>query len=423
MKKPFHHLFRVAYHLFPFLFFGFVCFSSANAQTIVTAAGTVTWSVSSNITEVTLNRSGTNHTDGFDGAMNISVTGTNITYTSSYHFSSTYGAGIQNIAITNTGGTPSTFNLVSSGNLGSDGSTRWHYSSNSGPRYTISSDNVSPAANGSDPVISLIYGNAALNSFTTSMTFTNSSDAAQFTMSNVPISAGQTRRFLILVGVGNIDDNVSNMPDQALLAVQGLSTGTWPADFTNFLTAIEKGQVMNWSSLTTLPVVWVDFTARSYNGNDVKLQWTTASELNAKDFIVEHSTDGSTWYGINTINASGNTNVETTYSFIHNQPSQGVNYYRLKQNDIDNKISYSKTVKIIIDNISESWKLYQNPVANGVLEMQLKQDATVSLYNGDGRLVLRKQLATGYQQLSVNSLPAGMYYLEANGLTKAIAIQ
>lgn len=399
-------------------------FSPVSAQTVVTAAGTVTWTISgtTSVQEVTLTRGATNHTDGLDGGLSLSVTGTNISFTSSYHLSSTYGALIQNIAITNNGGSASTFTLTSTGNLGSDGATRFHYTSATGPRYTISSDNASATTDGTDPVISFLYGNAALNSLTTSMPFTNLSDAVSFTVSNVPIAAGQTRRFLIVLGVGNIENSTSNRPSQALVSIQKLATGAWPADFTNFLTPTQLGQVMNWSSLSILPVTWMDFTAKPLD-NKVKLEWKTAAELNTKNFTIQQSSDARNWKDIQEMDAAGQSSDVRTYSYIHAQPSAGANYYRIQQHDIDGKSSYSKIVKIVLENIQEQWKLYSNPTVNNMLELQLKKASLVNVYNGEGKRVFQKQLAQGYQQVSLSNQAKGIYYVEVNGRTERVLVQ
>jgi hypothetical protein len=233
-------------------------FHQSDAQTVTTAAGDVTWyfSGTSSISEVTLNRNGTNHGDGYDGAVyhTVSVQSGTITNSATYHYSSTYGMGFKKIVINNTGTTAGSYNLNINGNLGSDGSTRWHYVDADGPTYySVSSDNSSPTTNGSDPVISFLYGNDKLDQLGTSRTlpYTNNSDNAQFTVFGVSIPANSTQIFLVLAGVGDIDDITYNRPDQALLAVQLLmDEDNWPADFTSFLTPAEKGKVINWNLIS-----------------------------------------------------------------------------------------------------------------------------------------------------------------------------
>jgi Secretion system C-terminal sorting domain len=402
----------------------FILVSSTIAQTISTAAGSVTWTLNgtTNITEVTLVENGNAHGDGLDGGMAVSVTGTNITFSNSYHLSSQYGAAIQHVSITNTGGTASTFTLSSTGNLGSDGNTRYHYTSSSGSRYTISSDNVSATTNGSDPVISILYGNAALNAYTTSMPFTNLNDATSFTISNVPIPAGATRRFLFVLGVGNIDNALSNRPDQALVAIQKLATGAWPADFSSFLTAGQKTEVMNWSAITTLPVTWQSFTVQPSNEKAL-LKWSTASEQNTKSFIVQHSENGVNWTSINEQPAMGNSNSTVQYTYLHSTPSKAINYYRILQTDLDGKSSYSKILILSFATGTAVTKAFPNPVTNGQLIVQLPTTSAVRMYNQLGVMVFSQKLTAGTHLLNIQHLARGHYKVQMADEVTSIVIQ
>ncbi len=74
------------------------------------------------------------------------------------------------------------------------------------------------------------------------------------------------------------------------------------------------------------------------------LKWTTESETGTKDFLVQHSTNQSTWNTIGTVPAVGKSTTTLQYAFTHTKPAAGINYYRLVQRDIDNNSSLSKTV-------------------------------------------------------------------------------
>ncbi len=243
------------------------------AQTLNTAAGQVTWTESTSyLNEVTLVRGGTTHGDGYDGAMLTTVIGSGVNHTMDYTFSSTYGAVIQEVAVTNTSGSVATYSITCSGNLGSDGSTYWHYASASGGYYTVSSDQSSALANGSDPVISFMYGDASLDVYSTSLPYTNNNDTHSFTVSSVSIDPGQTQRWLFLGGVGDIDDSSYNRPDFAIFAVQYMmDPSNWPSDFTSGLTPSEMAEVINWDNViptvTTTAVTSVTSSTASSGGN------------------------------------------------------------------------------------------------------------------------------------------------------------
>ena len=98
-----------------FWIFAIICITAVMplyAQTLNTAAGQVTWQASSTyLNEVTLVRGGTTHGDGYDGAMSVSVSGSGVSYSMDYTFSSTYGVAIQEVAVSNTSGGVATYNI------------------------------------------------------------------------------------------------------------------------------------------------------------------------------------------------------------------------------------------------------------------------------------------------------------------------
>jgi hypothetical protein len=235
---------------FGILLIGVIASFQLQAQNYSTNGGTVNWTQSgTGFSEATLytTGTGTTHGDAFDGVLATTVSGTNISFTTSLHFSSTYATAIQQVVVTNSGSSSSTYTLSITGNLGSDGNTYWHYANASTCRFTISSDQSSASLNGSDPVVSFIYGSN--NGYgTSSISYSNGSDAQSYTISSAPIAAGETHRYLFIVGVGDIDDQYYNRPDQAYSAVSNLLNPTnWPSDFTSFLNAAQKAQVKNWT--------------------------------------------------------------------------------------------------------------------------------------------------------------------------------
>ncbi len=88
-----------------------------------------------------------------------------------------------------------------------------------------------------------------------------------------------------------------------------------------------------------LPVELTSFAA-SCEEDVVTLSWSTASEQNSSHFDVEKSTDGENWRVIGTVLAAGNSTQDINYSFIDDEKSNGQNYYRLNQVDIDGKNEY-----------------------------------------------------------------------------------
>ncbi len=168
----------------------------------------------------------------------------------------------------------------------------------------------------------------------------------------------------------------------------------------------------NWvSSGVTLPVAWQSFTAVK-QPNIVELNWSTASEQNTKDFEVQYSTNTQDWSALGTVAAAGNSSTTKEYNFTHNSPLKGsiYNYYRIKQNDLDGKFSYSKIVSIIYNEPGPDVRLYPNPVKD-IITIYLAESQQLRLVNMAGATVWQGFKTAGRTQLSVSHLPKGVYML------------
>lgn len=103
---------------------------------------------------------------------------------------------------------------------------------------------------------------------------------------------------------------------------------------------ILKNQMMG-----ALPLKLLSFTSATKT-NQIELYWQTDTELNVSRFSIEHSNDGLTFDDIGKKNSLNLYNSINKYNFQDHNPSQGVNYYRLKIVDIDGKFVYSKILQV-----------------------------------------------------------------------------
>ncbi len=78
--------------------------------------------------------------------------------------------------------------------------------------------------------------------------------------------------------------------------------------------------------------------------NGALLSWETATEINNDYFDVEWSTDGINFESIGQVQGAGTTTEVQSYEFLHDNPVNGNNYYRLKQMDFDEVFEYSNIV-------------------------------------------------------------------------------
>lgn len=163
----------------------------------------------------------------------------------------------------------------------------------------------------------------------------------------------------------------------------------------------------------TLPVSMVSFDVRQ-QGKGISINWSTASEQNSLDFYVQHSSNGTDWTTIAVTAAAGNSSSLKTYRFTHDNPVNGMNYYRVQQNDQDGKKSYSETKTIRFKAVSSAVQVLVNPVQNGQLQLTVNTNLqTIRLYNSHGQLLQSRQLTAGTHTLNVSSFAKGIYWLKA----------
>lgn len=175
-------------------------------------------------------------------------------------------------------------------------------------------------------------------------------------------------------------------------------------------------------SSSVLPLTWASFNARNQD-NGVALDWSTASEQHTKDFTVQHKTENGTWNDITVVAAAGNSSSLRSYSYTHLSPSNGLNYYRIQQTDLDGRVSYSDVRMIRFSAATQTFIVKENPVVNGVLKVQVNQPADVFLYDAQGRLVWQQQQAIGLLFIPVDRHPKGIYTLKCKGDVRKIVVQ
>jgi hypothetical protein len=95
-----------------------------------------------------------------------------------------------------------------------------------------------------------------------------------------------------------------------------------------------------------LPIILSDFRASLDQQGKAVLNWTSAIEINSKNYVVEKSTNGTTFSPIGETDALGSGQSAFNYSFTDKNIISGRTYYRLKMVDVGGKFEYSKVVYV-----------------------------------------------------------------------------
>jgi hypothetical protein len=171
-------------------------------------------------------------------------------------------------------------------------------------------------------------------------------------------------------------------------------------------------------SVMALPVDFIFFNALENNGQ-VILNWATGSETNNEAFYIEHSLDGQKFNTIGKIEGAGNSQIIKEYQYKDDNPHNGINYYRLRQQDFDGSIEYSAVVSTFIGKKDEAIVIYPNPTSESAFvyfqnELSTSPDEVV-LYNALGTIVKvykGQDLNTdGNLNIDMSDLNSGTYFL------------
>jgi hypothetical protein len=188
--------------------------------------------------------------------------------------------------------------------------------------------------------------------------------------------------------------------------------------FVSSNSTVYMDNVYFWKPAGTVPVTLVDFTATK-SGKSALLNWKTLNEVNSRGFAIERSTNGNAWTQLQFVNSNLNSTVSREYSAIDRNPVNGINYYRLKQLDVDGRQTLSSiaTVKFNSSDLME-FAFYPNPAKNYInvtLNTIASEKARIDLMDAKGSIVFTSTYSKSEQgstkKINLNNLPKGIYVI------------
>lgn len=203
----------------------------------------------------------------------------------------------------------------------------------------------------------------------------------------------------------------SNQPSGLTLGVSGLQYGSAAQAYHNTLTTT-KGWTLTGDQLGTgcpiaLPIILTSFDGRK-NNNTIVLDWNSSTEINAKGYGIQRSSNGSNFTNIGFIKATG----PGQYTFTDSLPLAGTNYYRLAATDLDGSVKNSTVINVTSD-ASTPLSVYPNP-AISTLNVNVSKGGLAAIYNAAGAQVRQIQLNTGTNTIDVSTLSSGLYFLKTS---------
>jgi parallel beta-helix repeat protein len=157
-----------------------------------------------------------------------------------------------------------------------------------------------------------------------------------------------------------------------------------------------------------LPVAFINPFRATKIKETVKIEWTTASENNNAFFDVQRSRNGLDFSTIGTIKGVGNATQITPYFFMDNSPNIGINYYRIKQVDRDEKSVFTNILTVLFD--SKKLSIFPNPAHEklNILTDEIIEFVKIKSING---AVIKTQRGN-FSQMDLDNMASGFYILE-----------
>jgi hypothetical protein len=171
----------------------------------------------------------------------------------------------------------------------------------------------------------------------------------------------------------------------------------------------------------TVPVEFISFIA-SANGNEVKLSWSTATELNNQGFEVQRKFGSNDFVTIGSVKGKGTTTSLNNYSYTDKLIDPGKYLYRLKQVDFNGTFEYSNVIEVDVRSVDKfalelnypnpfnpSTKIsWQSPV-NGRQVLKV-----FDVLGNEIATLVNEEKEAGYHSIDFNgsNLPSGIYFYQ-----------
>ncbi len=160
-----------------------------------------------------------------------------------------------------------------------------------------------------------------------------------------------------------------------------------------------------------LQLKWISFEATKTE-KGAQLNWVTSSEENCVFYEIEKSKDAANWITLGTVKARGEFGIEGNYEFIDQASTQGINYYRIKQYNLDEKYTYSETRNITHQGFEQFFTIHPNPCTMNLnINIPTSANVKIEVYSMDGKLQLSTTTHEQNYMLNVSTLAQGLYVL------------
>lgn len=203
---------------------------------------------------------------------------------------------------------------------------------------------------------------------------------------------------------------------------QKITIGNGPAEWdSNTGNLNGPWRITNGSSISTLPIELVSFNAIP-NNTGIELNWITASESNNDYFELQRSENGLEFVRLEKIPSkapNGNSNSNILYAYQDVNPVKGINYYRLKQVDLNFDDTYHHMIYAHYNPADQViFKIYPNPnkgkFSIDISGIENNHNISILIYDKAGKML--KEYHTQTNNILSNSFVIDMGENQEKGI-------
>lgn len=180
---------------------------------------------------------------------------------------------------------------------------------------------------------------------------------------------------------------------------------------------------LNWSlsggaslDCNVLPIELVSMKATTVD-KQVLVEWTTVSEIGTASYIVERAFDPESFSPIGEMAAAGDSRERIDYDFVDRTPREGLNYYRVKQIDMDGSFEYTPVVTAMVSRGENMILVVPNPATTSmqiIAPKLITGMVVVEVLDLTGRMAMLRnmnKLEDGLLNMAIDNLVPGSYVL------------
>ena len=165
-----------------------------------------------------------------------------------------------------------------------------------------------------------------------------------------------------------------------------------------------------------LPVNWTKDLSYEPFGENIKLKWSVAEQVDVSGYELERMLEGGSFEKVADVAYRENGSLEVEYSSVVSWPSRSA-YYRVKQLDYAGTYDYSNVVFVEgNDDAVQQFRMFPNPASTFVRMSVPEGIRTIDLISASGQVV-RSFTANEVRRegMDVSSVSAGLYMVRPVG--------